>query len=65
MRKDLLKGGKKLADTVTELVDDEKEIFLDFASGMLHWVPEKRKTAKELLQHPFFDSFYKDRERDV
>lgn len=65
LRRDLLGGGKKLADTVTELAGDEKEAFLDFASGMLQWLPEKRKTAKELMQHPFYDSFYKDRERDV
>jgi serine/threonine protein kinase len=58
-------GGKKLADTVTELEGDEREAFLDFASGMLQWLPEKRKTAKELLQHPFLDSFYKDRAGDL
>lgn len=44
LRKDLV-GGKKLADTVTELAGSEKEEFLDFASGMLQWMPEKRKTA--------------------
>ncbi|GAB1319137.1 non-specific serine/threonine protein kinase [Madurella fahalii] len=66
-RKDLIDKdeGKKLSDTVTELTGDEKETFLDFASGMLQWLPEKRKTAKELLQHPFSDSLYKDRERDI
>ncbi|KAI1114156.1 kinase domain protein [Nemania sp. NC0429] len=52
-RKELVAGTKKLADTVTELAGEEKELFLDFASGMLHWVPQKRKTARELLQHPF------------
>ncbi|KAG8423702.1 hypothetical protein J3458_000574 [Metarhizium acridum] len=62
-RKDLVGGGKGLADTVTELAGDEKEEFLDFASAMLQWLPEKRKTAKELLQHPFFDALYKERER--
>lgn len=65
IRTDLLGEGRKLTDTVTELAGDEKDIFLDFASGMLQWLPEKRKTAKELLQHPFFDSFYRDRERDA
>lgn len=54
-----------MTDTVTELAGDEKDILLDFASGMLQCLPEKRKTAKELLRHPFFDSFYKDRERDT
>ncbi|KAI5464267.1 kinase domain protein [Mariannaea sp. PMI_226] len=61
LRKDLLREGRKLRDTVTELAGDEKEIFLDFASGMLQWLPEKRKTAKELLEHPFFDELNKDR----
>lgn len=65
LRKDLIREGKRLTDTVTELAGDEKDTFLDFASGMLQWLPEKRKTAKELLQHTFFDSFYKDRQRDV
>ncbi|KAJ2977856.1 hypothetical protein NUW58_g7680 [Xylaria curta] len=59
-RRDLV-GGKGLADTVTELVGDEKELFLDFASGMLDWLPEKRKTAKELLKHPIFDSLNEKR----
>ncbi len=54
LRQGLAGGSKKLSDTMTELAGDEKEIFLDFASGMLHWLPEKRKTAKELLLHPFF-----------
>lgn len=48
-----------------ELVSDEKDMFLDFASGMLQWLPKKRKPAKELLQHPLFDFFYKDRDRDI
>lgn len=56
-----LTEGKKLEDTVTELVGDEKDVFLDFASGMLQWIPEKRKTARELLQHPIFNSLNKRR----
>lgn len=60
LRNDLL-GGKKLADTVTELDGEEKEAFLDLARSMLHWLPEKRKTAKELLQHPIFDSLNQKR----
>ncbi|KAI1124039.1 kinase domain protein [Nemania abortiva] len=54
-RTDLV-GRKNLADTITELTGDEKDAFLDFVSGMLQWLPEKRKTAKELLQHPIFDA---------
>ncbi|CAG9983552.1 unnamed protein product [Clonostachys byssicola] len=59
LRKDLLREGMKLADTVTELAGDEKEMFLDFASGMLQWLPEKRKTAKELLEHPLLEEIHK------
>jgi len=62
LRPDLDTKERKVADSVTELNGEEKEAFLDFASGMLQWLPEKRKTAKELLQHPFFDSLNKDRE---
>ena len=61
-RKDLI-GGKRLADTVTELTGDKKEVFLDFAMCMLEWLPEKRWTAKQLLEHPFFNSIWEDRER--
>lgn len=53
IRKDLVEAGKTLSDTVTELVGEEKEQFLDFAACMLQWLPEKRKTAKELLKHTF------------
>jgi len=52
-------GGEKLADMVTELAGDEKEAFLDFAPSMLLWLPEKRKTIKELLQYSIFDSLNK------
>lgn len=34
-RKDLIRGGKKLTNTVTELAGDEKDTFLDLASSML------------------------------
>ncbi|KAJ8124645.1 hypothetical protein O1611_g8996 [Lasiodiplodia mahajangana] len=61
-RTDLI-GGKKLADTITELTGDEKDVFLDFASGMLQWLPEKRKTASELLQHPIFDELNESRSK--
>jgi len=45
-----------------ELTGDAKEVYLDFASSMLQWLPEKR-TAKELLEHPFIESVRKERER--
>ncbi|KAH7329553.1 kinase domain protein [Stachybotrys elegans] len=64
IRKDLLEGGRPLADTVTELSGEEKVRFLDFASQMLQWLPEKRKTARELLQHPFFHHGHEKKEQD-
>lgn len=63
MRKSLIKDERKLADTVTELTGDEKEAFLELASCMLQWLPEKRSTAKELLQHRFFDELNESRRR--
>ncbi|OGM49561.1 protein kinase domain protein [Aspergillus bombycis] len=32
---------------------EEKELFLAFVRSMLQWMPEERKTAKQLLEHPF------------
>ncbi|KAB8202643.1 kinase-like domain-containing protein [Aspergillus parasiticus] len=32
---------------------EEKELFLAFIMSMLKWLPEERKTAKQLLEHPF------------
>ncbi|TQB68065.1 hypothetical protein MPDQ_004055 [Monascus purpureus] len=37
----------------TRLVGEEKELFLGFIRSMLKWMPEERKTAKQLLEHPF------------
>ena len=38
------------------LQDDEKAKFLSFVGGMLEWMPEKRKTAKELLRDEWLNS---------
>ncbi|RMZ75142.1 hypothetical protein DV738_g5643, partial [Chaetothyriales sp. CBS 135597] len=62
LRTDLVHG-RKLADTITALAGDEKDVFLDFAFGMLQWLPDKRKTARELLQHPIFNSLNERRAR--
>ena len=29
------------------------DVFLDFIKSMLDWLPEKRRTAAELLKHPW------------
>jgi serine/threonine-protein kinase SRPK3 len=43
-----------LENTISSLAEEENHAFLDFVVGnMLCWEPEKRKTAKELLQHPW------------
>ena len=35
------------------LSGEEKESFLAFVRSMLKWMPEERKTAKQLLEQPF------------
>ena len=37
----------------TRLTGEEKELFLTFIRSMLKWMPEERKTAKQLLEQPF------------
>ncbi|OBT44936.1 hypothetical protein VE00_04746 [Pseudogymnoascus sp. WSF 3629] len=44
---------RKLGDTASFLRGEEKEAFLDLAKGMLVWHPDARKTAGELIGHPF------------
>lgn len=38
---------------MTTLEGESKEQFLRFVRGMLGWVPEERKTARELLGDPW------------
>ena len=40
-----------LEDSEEQLSGENKALFLDFMRKMLQWVPEKRQTAKELLDH--------------
>lgn len=49
---DLVPDGD-LGDTVSCLVGEEGEGFLDLAGQMLQWHPDARKTAGELATHPF------------
>lgn len=53
--KDLIPSNFNLPDSVLSLEGKDKELFLDFASHMLQWLPEKRKTAKDLLKHPWLN----------
>ncbi|KAJ5570104.1 uncharacterized protein N7459_009534 [Penicillium hispanicum] len=42
-----------LEDTTPFLEEKDREAFLSFVRQMLTWLPEKRKTARELMDHPF------------
>ncbi|KAL9099213.1 MAG: hypothetical protein Q9163_005256 [Psora crenata] len=53
MHRNLIPDGINLADTVLSLEGWRKEEFLDFVQKMLQWLPEKRKSAKELLEDPW------------
>lgn len=46
---------RKLEDAVPSLEASDKEAFLSFIKQMLTWLPEKRKTARELMEHPFLN----------
>lgn len=53
MHKGLIPRDLHLADTVTSLEEEDKRLFLAFASKMLQWLPKDRKTAKGLLEDPW------------
>ena len=53
IRKDLIPINVKLEDTILSLEGEDKRLFLDFTKKMLQWLPEDRKTAKELLEDPW------------
>ena len=40
-----------LEDSEEQLGGENKALFLDFMRKMLQWLPEKRQTAKQLLNH--------------
>lgn len=44
-----------LSDTVQSPDEDDKALFINFVRKMLNWVAEQRKTATELLEHPWLD----------
>ncbi|KAI9843776.1 MAG: hypothetical protein M1837_006137 [Sclerophora amabilis] len=52
--KELIPSSSRLEDSVPSIQDaEDKRQFLDFVRGMLRWVPEERKTAKDLLEDPW------------
>ncbi|KAK4999465.1 hypothetical protein LTR66_001522 [Elasticomyces elasticus] len=56
VRKDLISFERNLSDAVPEcIVDEDKELFLNFMRRMLCWLPEDRATAKELMEDPWLD----------
>lgn len=42
-----------LENSEVRLQGKEQELFLDLMRSMLRWVPEERKTPKQLLYHPW------------
>ncbi|RAK95101.1 putative serine/threonine-protein kinase [Aspergillus ibericus CBS 121593] len=44
---------QSLEDTIPFLEEKDREAFLSFVRQMLTWHPEKRMTARELMDHPF------------
>ena len=47
--------GMSLEKSELRLRGKNKEVFLDLMRGMLQWRPEDRKTAKQLLEHPWLN----------
>ncbi|KAJ8113512.1 hypothetical protein OPT61_g4372 [Boeremia exigua] len=45
-----------LNDRITAHDGENKRLFLEFINSMLEWLPEKRKTASDLLQHPWLNT---------
>ena len=49
----LIPRDRSLEDTVPSLQGEEKRRFLEFVMQMLQWLPENRKTARQLLEDPW------------
>lgn len=45
-----------MEESEENLSSQDKQQFLHFMWSMLQWVPEERKTAKELLDDPWLNS---------
>ncbi|KAL9133445.1 MAG: hypothetical protein Q9175_005381 [Cornicularia normoerica] len=53
MHKNLIPDSFNMDGSVLSLEGKDKEEFLNFVQKMLQWLPEKRKSAKELLEDPW------------
>ncbi|OCL14839.1 CMGC protein kinase [Glonium stellatum] len=53
MFKHLIPKGISLEDSLSCLEGEEKTLFLSFMRKMLQWLPEGRKTARELIEDPW------------
>jgi hypothetical protein len=42
------------------LEGEEQEYFIDFIKSFLKWLPEDRKSAEEMLEHPWLEKEAKD-----
>lgn len=53
LHQQLIPRDLKIEDTVNCLQGEQKSQFLSFARKMLQWLPEDRKTARELVEDPW------------
>jgi len=44
-----------LEEVETRLEGSDKTLFLQFIRSMLRWLPEERKSAKDLLEDPWLN----------
>lgn len=49
--------GNSLEKAERVLAGRNKDMFLSFVRGMLTWRPEDRKTARELLEDPWLNTW--------
>lgn len=53
MHRHIIADTGTLAETVVSIEGEKKEEFLKFVRKMLQWLPEKRLSAKQLLDEPW------------